>query len=138
MVEDDIKPAESPPKGLIPNSERTPEQLAEMGRKGGIASGEAKREKKYYREMFLKWLEKEHKIVTKDGIAQNISGEKLTDMTIGKIMSRGDSSSVALMRLMADKIDGTELNVSVEGNSFVSIIVEGVKLEPDSDKNSNP
>lgn len=28
---------------LIPNSERTPEELREMGRKGGIKSGESRR-----------------------------------------------------------------------------------------------
>lgn len=31
---------------LIPNSERTPEELREMTRKGGIRSGEVRREKK--------------------------------------------------------------------------------------------
>lgn len=31
---------------LIPNHERTPEELREMGRKGGIASGKARREKR--------------------------------------------------------------------------------------------
>ena len=31
------------PQNLIPNSERSPEELREMGRKGGIASGEARR-----------------------------------------------------------------------------------------------
>lgn len=33
-------------KNLIPNSERTPEELREMTRKGGIASGIARREKR--------------------------------------------------------------------------------------------
>ena len=33
-------------KNLIPNSERTPEELREITRKGGIASGEARRKKK--------------------------------------------------------------------------------------------
>ncbi|MBR2556496.1 MAG: hypothetical protein IKE94_16735 [Aeriscardovia sp.] len=31
-------------KNLIPNSQRTKEQLSEMGRKGGIASGKSKKE----------------------------------------------------------------------------------------------
>lgn len=31
---------------LIPNSERSPEELQEMGRKGGIKSGEARRKKR--------------------------------------------------------------------------------------------
>lgn len=35
---------------IIPANQRTPEQLKEMGRKGGIASGEAKRKKAQMRE----------------------------------------------------------------------------------------
>ena len=31
---------------LIPNSERSPEELREMGRKGGMKSGEARRKKR--------------------------------------------------------------------------------------------
>lgn len=36
---------------LIPNTERSPEELREMGRKGGIASGKARRKKRDPREM---------------------------------------------------------------------------------------
>lgn len=35
---------------LIPNSERSPGELREMGRKGGIASGKARRRKKQDKE----------------------------------------------------------------------------------------
>lgn len=31
---------------LIPNTERSPEELREMGRRGGIASGESRRKKR--------------------------------------------------------------------------------------------
>lgn len=34
------------PDNLIPNSQRTPEELREITRKGGIASGKARREKR--------------------------------------------------------------------------------------------
>ena len=37
-------------QNLIPNSERSPEELREMARKGGIASGEARRKKKTFKE----------------------------------------------------------------------------------------
>lgn len=43
------KPGESMRKkypNLISNSERSPEELREMGRKGGIKSGEARRKKR--------------------------------------------------------------------------------------------
>ena len=36
----------SNPENLIPNSERTPEELREITRMGGIASGKARREKR--------------------------------------------------------------------------------------------
>lgn len=36
---------------LIPNTERSPEELREMGRRGGIASGKARRKKRDLREM---------------------------------------------------------------------------------------
>lgn len=38
-------------QNLIPNSQRTPEELREMTRKGGIKSGEARRRKKTLREL---------------------------------------------------------------------------------------
>lgn len=46
---------------LIPNSERTPEELREITRKGGIASGEARRKKKTMRETLKMCLEMTNK-----------------------------------------------------------------------------
>ena len=50
---------------LIPNSERSPEEVRENGRKGGIASGVARRRKKDLREACIAILETE--ITTKSG-----------------------------------------------------------------------
>ena len=50
---------------LIPNSERSPDEVRENGRKGGIASGVARRRKKDLREACLAILETE--ITTKTG-----------------------------------------------------------------------
>lgn len=38
-------------KNLIPNHERSPSELREMGKKGGIASGKSRRRKRDLREM---------------------------------------------------------------------------------------
>ena len=46
-----------PKKNLIPNSERTSEELRANGRKGGIASGEARREKKLAKQIVLEILD---------------------------------------------------------------------------------
>ena len=47
-------------ENLIPNSERTPEQLRAQTRKGGIKSGEARREKKRMSQILADYLQKEH------------------------------------------------------------------------------
>ena len=55
-------------KNLISNSERTPEELRENGRKGGIASGEARREKKLAKQIVLEILDEK----------KNINGKEVT------------------------------------------------------------
>lgn len=42
---------------LIPNSERSPSELREMGRKGGIKSGEVRRQKRDMLKMAKLWGE---------------------------------------------------------------------------------
>ena len=43
-------------QNLIPNSERSPKEVRENGKKGGINSGKARRRKKEFRELFEKML----------------------------------------------------------------------------------
>ena len=43
-------------KNLIPNSERTPSELREMARNGGLASGEARRKRKTLKEELILML----------------------------------------------------------------------------------
>lgn len=46
-------------KNLISNTERSPEELREMGRKGGIASGRARRRKRDLRKLASMLLDKQ-------------------------------------------------------------------------------
>lgn len=46
-------------KNLIPNTERSPEELREMGRKGGIASGRARRRKRDLQKLASMLLDKQ-------------------------------------------------------------------------------
>ncbi len=51
-------------RNLIPNSERSPDELREMGRRGGIASGKARRKKAEMRklaEMYMQAFEEAKK-----------------------------------------------------------------------------
>lgn len=51
---------------LIPNSERSPEELREMGRKGGIKSGESRRKTRDQLKMAKLWLEVFNELESKD------------------------------------------------------------------------
>lgn len=44
---------------LIPNTERSPEELREMGRRGGIASGKARRRKRDLQKLARMLLDKQ-------------------------------------------------------------------------------
>lgn len=44
---------------LIPNTERSPEELREMGRKGGIASGKVRRRKRDLQKLAKMLLDKQ-------------------------------------------------------------------------------
>lgn len=46
-------------KNLIPNTERSPEELREIGRKGGIASGRARRRKRDLQKLASMLLDKQ-------------------------------------------------------------------------------
>ena len=48
-------------KNLIPNNERSPSEVRENGRKGGIASGQARREKKTIQKILSDLLDSEIK-----------------------------------------------------------------------------
>ena len=45
-------------ENLIPNSERSPEQLREMTSKGGKKSGQVRKERKKFAELFNSYLDK--------------------------------------------------------------------------------
>lgn len=78
-------------KNLIPNSQRTPEELREMTRKGGIASGEARRKKKAISEALKTLSEMKVKDVKQlspkltDMIKEQY-GENVMEQTIAQVM----------------------------------------------------
>lgn len=80
-------------ENLIPNSQRTPSELREMATKGGIASGEARRNKKMLRDCIDYLLEREDKTVLDnegnpmsgaEQLAYNLFIKALTEKDTGK------------------------------------------------------
>ena len=116
-------------QNLIPNSERTPEELRRQTRKGGIASGKARREKKMFRETLEALLGmpmKDGKDVSVDDIksfaaikGQNISvQEAILIAQIQKAM-KGDTRAAEYVR---DTI-GENPSVKVEADMDMDLNV---------------
>jgi hypothetical protein len=101
---------------LIPLNERTKEEQREIARMGGIASGKARREKKLMSQIYADFLIKEHEVIGKDGIKKKLSGEKLLSSVMSKVLSRGDSSSVSLMKEIREAVEGSKMNLQADGN----------------------
>lgn len=69
---------------LIPNSERSPEELREMGRKGGIASGKARRKKRDTIKMAKLFLEVFDKLEGKE----RVKAKQMLDRWVKEIVKR--------------------------------------------------
>ena len=71
-------------KNLIPNSERSPSEVRENGKKGGIASGEARRKRKTLKEELL--------LMLSDGDIQ----EKISIALINEAIKGNNAGSVTM------------------------------------------
>lgn len=91
---------------------KTTEEAKARGKQGGIKSGQVKREKKLISQIYAEFLIKKHKLDKGD-----ITGEEFLEKVILKIMSRGDSSSVSMMK---------EIREATEGNKVVDININSV------------
>ena len=93
------------------------DEARELGRKGGIASGAARREKKRLSEIYADALAEEYDIVIEPAIRVNgkvvrkekrkkLQGQALIDHIIGRILSRCDSTTVQLLKNIGDLTEG--------------------------------
>lgn len=81
-------------QNLIPNSERSPDEVRKNGRKGGIASGKARRNKKLLRECLEELLEKE--MTDKSG--NTVSGAEALAVKLFKKAMDGDVKAFEVLR----------------------------------------
>lgn len=92
---------------LIPNSERTPEELREMCRKGGIASGKVRRERKAFKEALLLALE-----TMKDG-------KTIQELGVEALMQKFISGDIQAFTTVRDTV-GEKPTDKVDLNNKVS------------------
>ena len=115
-------------ENLIPNSQRTPNELREMRKNGGIKSGEARRAKKTVRECLKLYSElnveaPEIKVALKKSGITNPE-----EMTYSMAMAlqfmtaamRGNSQMARLVMEMLGEVDKASVNVNVNNNNTVN------------------
>lgn len=94
-------------ENLIPISERSSEEVREMGRKGGIASGKARKEKKLFKEAIEKKL-----------------GQSLDSM-IDAMINQAQTGNVQAITFLRDTIGEKPTDkVEAEVNSDITINIE--------------
>lgn len=118
-------------QNLKPQNTRTKEEQREIARKGGIASGKARKEKKLVSDMVRSFLEKEH--VIKKG--KTLDTEILLHESMVKILLRGGAPAVALIKVMSEVTEGAKLKVSPDTETDFKIIIQPVKPLLEENKN---
>lgn len=105
------------PQNLIPNSERSPEELREMGRKGGIASGEARRNKATMLEVLDKCLyEVPEKVLNDEENKKRLDHLHLSTLGLIAGAERGNPINYKIIHELKEKQEQkeNEQNIYVE------------------------
>lgn len=115
-------------KNLIPNSERSPQELKEMTRKGGIASGKARRRKKELREALEMLLEKDF---------TNEQGEKMQgiDVIATALFKEASKGNVKAFNSLRDTIGQMPVQ-KIQVAEIDQSVVEEVEMLVNEQKNN--
>jgi hypothetical protein len=108
---------------------RTPttDEAKEMQKKSAEKRKENHAKKKLMSQIYAEFLEKKHDIKTESGI-KKISGEKILAQVVGKILSRGDASSVAMMKEIREATEGSKVQMTGTVNTKLETQEERLKL----------
>ena len=119
-------------QNLIPNSERSPNEVRENGKKGGIASGKARRQKKLLRECLEILLEKE--MTDKKG--ETMTGAEALSAKLFKEAMKGNVKAFEVLRDTAGQkpVEKVQMNADVniaESAERLNNMFEQIKNEQD-------
>ena len=120
------------PSKLIPANKRSKEEASELGRKGGIASGVARREKKKLSTIYGEMLAGKYE-VTINGEKQKLDGAELVRFIMRDVLMRRDSASVSLLKEMREALEGSKVSLLGEDDGSVTFeIVEPKRKDADT------
>jgi N-dimethylarginine dimethylaminohydrolase len=91
----------------------TPENARERQLKSAEKRKENNAKKKLMSQIYAEFLEREYSVKVPEG-TKKISGAELVNEAMKKIIARGDSSSVAVMREIRETLEGQKINLSGE------------------------
>lgn len=117
-------------QNLKPIKHLSTEEAKQRGSKGGKASVKARRERKLMSQIYAEFLAKKHKTGTGD-----ISGDELLEKVITKVLARGDSSSVAMIKEIREGTEGNKVDIT---NNSAPVIIQVVGVDADTDPEKTP
>lgn len=118
-------------QNLIPNSERTPNELREMTKKGGIKSGEVRREKATFKNA-IKWLIESDIKIDKGNLYESF---KKSGIDISKL----NTTQLATLGLWSGAVQGNATNYKtlMEANEEIQTETETPNININIVDNSN-
>lgn len=118
-------------QNLIPNSERTPNELREMTKKGGIKSGEVRREKATFKNA-IKWLIESDIKIDKGNLYESF---KKSGIDISKL----NTTQLATLGLWSGAVQGNATNYKtlMEANEEIQTDTETPNININIVDNSN-
>lgn len=122
-------------QNLKPQNTRTKKEQREIARKGGIASGEARRRNSSLKKALLTLLESD--VPVKGGNA--ISGADAVALELFKKALKGDLRAIEIMRDTAGQRPTDQMQVEVErkGNDALDQIIEQLKANNNAKGNKD-
>ena len=120
-------------ENLIPMNERSKDEVRELGRKGGIASGKTRREKATFKKTLELMLDEVAKI---EGNDDKLTYRQLATLGLlkGAIEGKAENYKTALQVLGELQEEGSNETPSVQINIVDNSNLEGVMYDKDTDK----
>jgi len=108
---------------------KTKAEARKRGANGGKASGEAKRKKKLMSQIYGEFLAEKF-AVNVDGKKQDMTGEKLVNSVVKKVLISGGAAAVSLMKEIREATEGQKL--TLDGPISIGLPPELPKGAPDA------
>lgn len=105
-------------ENLIPQNMRTKDEQRNIARKGGVASGLARKKKRTLRDIFQALRNEEMEMKMPDGTKQNIPLDIASAMAMFRKATQGDTKA---MKLIAELLGEYEQNVNVTSETRIIV-----------------